>query len=192
MILCVSVVSVVTCFISFFFLSIYLFIFGCAGSLLLCRLSSHCIEWGQSPVEVRGLLIEVASLIVEHSLQGTKASVVVAHGLNSCSFWALEHRLYSCGATKHIAQLLHGMWDLSWFMACRVFPDQELNSRLLNWQADYLTLSHHESPLLFLILFIWALYLFFLIRMAKDLSILSFQTTSSQFHSSFLFILVLI
>ena len=31
-----------------------------------------------------------------------------AHGFNTCSFWALEHRLNSCGAW---AQLLHGMWD---------------------------------------------------------------------------------
>ena len=29
---------------------------------------------------------------------GTRASVVVAHGLSSCGSWALECRLSSCGA----------------------------------------------------------------------------------------------
>ena len=41
--------------------------------------------------------------------QGTRASVVVAHGLGCCGSQALEHRLSSCGAQ---AQLFHGMWDL--------------------------------------------------------------------------------
>ena len=40
---------------------------------------------------------------------GTRATVVVAHGLSSCGSQALEHRLSSCGAR---AQLLRGMWDL--------------------------------------------------------------------------------
>ena len=47
------------------------------------------------------LLIAVASL-VEHRLQGTRASVV-------CSSWTLEHRLNSGGAR---AYLLRGIWDL--------------------------------------------------------------------------------
>ena len=34
------------------------------------------------------LLIVVASLVVEHSLLGTRASVVAAHGLSSCGVWA--------------------------------------------------------------------------------------------------------
>ena len=40
---------------------------------------------------------------------GTWASVLVAHGLNSCGPRALEHRLSSCGVR---AQLLCSMWDL--------------------------------------------------------------------------------
>ena len=39
---------------------------------------------------------------------GTRASVVVAHGLSN-GLRALEHRLSSCGAR---AELLRGMWDL--------------------------------------------------------------------------------
>ena len=40
---------------------------------------------------------------------GTLASVVVAHGLSSCSSRALERRLSSCGTR---ASLFHGMWGL--------------------------------------------------------------------------------
>ena len=40
---------------------------------------------------------------------GAWASVVVAHGLNSCSSRALEHRLSRCGAQ---VQQLQDMWDL--------------------------------------------------------------------------------
>ena len=58
---------------------------------------------------VRGLLTAVAAFVAEHRLQGTRASVAVAHGLNSCNSPAREHRLSSWGTW---AQLLHGMWDL--------------------------------------------------------------------------------
>ena len=48
---------------------IYLFIFGCIGSLLLCtRAFSSCGERGVLFVVVHGLLIAVASLITEHGL----------------------------------------------------------------------------------------------------------------------------
>ena len=41
---------------------------------------------------------------------GAQASSVVAVcGLGGCHFWALEHKLSSCGAG---AQLFLGMWDL--------------------------------------------------------------------------------
>ena len=91
------------------FLFIYLFIFGCVGSLLLCagflqlwragatlRCSaqvSHCS--GFSCCGARAL--------------GARASVVVARGLSSCGSRALERRLSSCGTQ---AQLLRGTWDL--------------------------------------------------------------------------------
>ena len=50
-----------------------------------------------SLVVVHGLLIAVASLIAEHRLQGTRASVAVAHRLISCGSWALECGLSSLG-----------------------------------------------------------------------------------------------
>ena len=37
------------------------------------------------PSCVRGLLILVASLVVEHRLQGVQASAVVVHGLSCCA-----------------------------------------------------------------------------------------------------------
>ena len=47
---------------------IYLFIFGCAGFLLLLRVSLVAATRGYSLVAVRGLLTVVASLTVEHEL----------------------------------------------------------------------------------------------------------------------------
>ena len=38
-----------------------------------------------------GLLIVVASLVVEHGLKGEWASVSAAHGLNSCGLAASQH-----------------------------------------------------------------------------------------------------
>ena len=92
-----------------FYLFIYLFIYGCAGSSLLrtgflqlwqagatlchgawdshCGGFSHCGTWAL----------------------GARASVVVARGLSSCGSWALERRLSSCGTWT---QVLHSIWDL--------------------------------------------------------------------------------
>ena len=47
------------------FLKIVLFIFGCAGSSLFCGLFSTCSEWELLSVSVHGLLIAIASLVVE-------------------------------------------------------------------------------------------------------------------------------
>ena len=59
--------------------------------------SLFVVSGGYSPVAVHGLLIAMASLVVEHRLYGSQASVAEAHGLRSCGSWALEHRL-NCGA----------------------------------------------------------------------------------------------
>ena len=65
---------------------------------------------------------------------GRQASVAVAHGLSSCSSWALEHRLSSLGTR---ALLLCGM---------RGPPASSSKPCLLHWQADSLQLSHQGSP----------------------------------------------
>ena len=56
-----------------FFYIILIYIFGCAGSLLLCS--------DFSLVAVFRLLIAVASFVAEHGLKSTRASVVMAPGL---------------------------------------------------------------------------------------------------------------
>ena len=63
------------------FLFIYLFIYGCIGSLLLLCWASHCGDF---------------SCCGAWAL-GTRASVIAAHGLSSCGSRALECRLSSCG-----------------------------------------------------------------------------------------------
>ena len=55
---------------------------------------------GYSLVAEHGLLFAVASLV------DTRASIVVARVLSSCSSEALEHRLNNCGAW---AYLLHSL-----------------------------------------------------------------------------------
>ena len=69
---------------------------------------SSCGERGLLFIAVCGLLIAVASLVVEHGLKGARASAVVACGLSSRGSRAPECRLSSCGAR---AQLLCSMWD---------------------------------------------------------------------------------
>lgn len=58
---------------------------------------------------VCGLLIVLASVVVEHVALGVQALVVAAPGLRSGSAPALEHRLSSYGTW---AQLPCGMGDL--------------------------------------------------------------------------------
>ena len=73
------------------------FFFGCAGSWLLQGLFSSCREQG---------LFSSGSVWASHCsgfswceawALGARASVLGAHGLPSCSSWALEHRLNSHG-----------------------------------------------------------------------------------------------
>ena len=61
-------------------------------------LSLVAVSGGYSLAAVLGLLISVAFLVPEHELKGAWASVAMAGGLRSCSSWALEHRLNSCGS----------------------------------------------------------------------------------------------
>ena len=60
-----------------------IYLFGCSGSLLLCKVFSSCGKLGLRLVAEHELLTAVSSLVAEHGLQSLD-SVVVAHGL-SCS-----------------------------------------------------------------------------------------------------------
>ena len=78
-------------------------------------------------IVVHRLLIAVASLVAEHRLWGTQASVAAAPGLSSTGLIVVAPGL-SCSK------------------ACGIFVDQGWNPSLLHWQADSLPLSHQESP----------------------------------------------
>ena len=68
------------------------------------RAFSSCGEQGLLFVAVRGLLIVVASLVME-----ARASVVVARGLSSCSTRALECVDFSsCGSQASVV-VAHGL-----------------------------------------------------------------------------------
>ena len=65
----------------------YLFLYFWLGWVFIasCRLSPVAARRGYSQVVVLWLLMAATSLVAEHRLWGPQASVVVAHGLNSCS-----------------------------------------------------------------------------------------------------------
>ena len=75
---------------------IYLFL-ALLGLHFFAQAFSSCGEPGLFFVVVCRLLIVVASLVLEHRLQGGWASSVVAYSLSSCGT---------------LAQLLHSMWNL--------------------------------------------------------------------------------
>lgn len=96
-------------FLKDLFICIFIFIFGFAGSSLLCvRAFSIAVHRVHSLVSVCWSLIVVASPLVEHRLQGTEARAVPARGVSNNGFWALEHRLSNHGAQL---QSPHGLRD---------------------------------------------------------------------------------
>ena len=99
---------------------IYLFIWLCwvfvaARAFLLLQQVGATLQ-----VVVRGILIVVASFVVEHRLQGAWPSVVVARGFTGCG-----SGLQSTGSIA-VAQ------GLSCFLARGIFLDQGSNLCLLN------------------------------------------------------------
>ena len=81
----------------------YIVIFGCAGSLLLLGLFSR--------YEKRGLLSSCGVRASHCSGFSCCRAQALGHaGFHSCSPWAPEHRLNSCGTR---VKLLCSMWDLS-------------------------------------------------------------------------------
>ena len=95
-------------------------------------------------VMCRLLIVGVASLVADHRLQATQASVAAACGISSCVSWALEHGINSCGTW---VQLLHGIWDppeskiepVSPALAGRFFTPREARSLSLNTSFQYLS-----------------------------------------------------
>ena len=92
----------------------------CAGFSLVSE------SGGYSLAVVLGLLISVASPVVEQGLSRMRASVAAAHGL-------------SCTGLIIVA------YELSSSTARGILPNQGLNPCLLYWQVDSLRASHQES-----------------------------------------------
>ena len=68
-----------------FYLFLFIYLFLAALGLRCCvRAFSSCGERGLLFIAVSGLLIAVASRVVEQGALGTWALVVMAHGLSSC------------------------------------------------------------------------------------------------------------
>ena len=87
-----------TIIINFFLINLFIYLFLAALGLRCCAWAfSSCSKRGLLFVAVHGLLIVVASHCGAWAL-GTRASVVVAHGLSTCGSRAVEHGLSSCGA----------------------------------------------------------------------------------------------
>ena len=75
-----------------------------------------------------------------------RASVVVARGLSSCYFQAIEHMLSTCGSQA--GSRAQWLWrGLSCFATCGIFQNQGSNPCLLHWPMDSLPLSHREAML---------------------------------------------
>ena len=115
-----------SCFLTwvFFFFSffriLFTYFFLCWVFIAAQAFSLVVASRGYSLVVIRGLIME-ASLVAEHRLQGTLASVAVA-----C-------RLWSTGSIAVVHWLSYS--------ACGIFPDQGSNPCLLHWQVDSLPIE---------------------------------------------------
>lgn len=103
----------------------------------------HCLDFslavmsrGHSLVAEHGLLISVASLVLEHRLQNAWTSVVVVP------------RPWSTGSGVRVQRL-------SGSAACGNFPNQGPKLCLLYWQADSPPLSHQGSPSIIFLIGSW-------------------------------------
>ena len=78
----------------FFFFPVHIFIFGCAGSLLLLRLLSSCSRQGRgggSTLQCQCSSFSLWCLLLSGAQAlGTQASGATARGLSSCGLRALE------------------------------------------------------------------------------------------------------
>ena len=130
---------------------IYLFTFGCVGSLLLHAGFLQLWQVGATlHCSVRASHCSGFSCCGAQAL-GTRASVVVARRLQSTGSVVVARRLWSTGSVV----VAHG---LSCSVACGIFPDQRLNPFPLQWQVD----SHTTREALF-----YSFRIFFMISVQK-------------------------
>ena len=91
------------------------------------------VSGAYSSVVAHRFLSAVTSLVAEHSLSGTWASVVVC-GFNNCG-----PGLYSTGSVVVV-------YGLCCSAACGISLDQGSHLCLLHWQGDSLPVHHQGSP----------------------------------------------
>ena len=115
-------------------LTVYLFTFGCAGSLLLHWLFSRCGERG---------LLSSCSACASHcgSFFCCGAQALGRPGLSSCCTWAQQLRFP--GSRAQAQWLWHTSLVAPWHVGC------SQNLCLLYWQLDSLPLSPQGKPSLF-------------------------------------------
>ena len=108
-----------------FFLKNRFYLFLVVLGLRCCAWAfSSCVKRGLLLVAVRGLLIVVASLVVEHGLQ--------VRGFSSCGTWAQQ--LWLLGSRAQAQQLWHTGLVAPWHVG--IFLDQGSNPCPLHQQAD--------------------------------------------------------
>ena len=90
----------------------YLFIWAVIVFVVAQGLFSSCSQQGLRFLVVGGLLIAGASLVAEHRLSGTQASVAAARGLRSWNSQALELPGLAPQLLGRLGCLLCCMWDL--------------------------------------------------------------------------------
>ena len=103
-----------------------------SGAAFGCSAQAYCPAFSCCEAQALGAQ---ASVVAACRLQGTWASVVVAHRLSSCGSWALEQ-------TSIVV-----VPGLSGSRACGTFPDQGLNPYPLHWQVNSHPLYHQGNPL---------------------------------------------
>ena len=103
-----------------------------SGAALGCSAQAYCPAFSCCEAQALGAQ---ASVVAACRVQGTWASVVVAHGLSSCVSWALEQ-------TSIVV-----VPGLSGSRACGTFPYQGLNPCPLHWQVNSHPLYHQGNPL---------------------------------------------
>ena len=115
-------------FSSLCFLNVYLFIFGCAGSLVLCVGFLQLWKWGL--LSSCGVLASHCSVVscCRTQVLGAWTSVVVARRLQSVGS-------VNCGTGAQLPA------------ACGIFPDQKLNQCPLHCKVDSELLGHQGIPI---------------------------------------------
>ena len=106
--------------------------------LFMAVLGLHCcdgfsltvVSGDYSLVVVHWLLMDMVSLVVEHRLQGARASVAVAHGLNNCYSWILAY-LVTQSCTTFLQP--HEQYPIRFLCPCDFPSNKETKISFSTW-----------------------------------------------------------